>query len=382
MSPLLFLVAAVLVGVLAYTYFGYPICIGLLARLFPRRAPRGGDPAWTPMVSALIPVHNAAAYVAPKLDSLLALDWPRDRLEVLVYSDGATDETCAIVETYAARDPRVRLLRAESRRGKPTAVNAMLAEARGEVLLMTDIRQPLEPGCLRALVRELAPPEVACVSGNLVLPTTAGAGVYWRYENWLRRKEASFRSMLGVTGPIYVVRKVDLPGLPADTILDDMWIPMRLRLEGRLLLFAEDGIAHDQAFDDEREFGRKVRTLAGQYQLFGKLPRLLSPLHNPSWFELVSHKLMRLVCPFALLGLFVLLPFGWWAYGQLTCGAGALEASWFGAATLAQTAFYALALAGGRLGKLGTVARTFVVLNLAALVGLYRHVTGSQKVTW
>ncbi len=369
------LVASLALSALFYTYFGYAILIGLLARLFPLRTTT--DPSFTPLVSALIPVYNAASYLPAKLDSLLALDWPADKLEIFIYSDGATDETEAITEDYARRDPRVHLVRGGARAGKPTAVNRMLELARGEVLLMTDVRQPLEPGCLRALVRRLAPPEVACVSGNLTLPTSAGAGVYWRYENWLREKEASFRSMLGVTGPIYVVRKADLPGLPADTILDDMWIPLRLRLAGRRLLFAKDAIAHDQAFDDEREFGRKVRTLAGQYQLLGLLPRLLLPFVNPSWFEFWSHKLMRLVGPWALAISFVALPLAWWQGGGLAQGV-TLPA----AATVAQLGFYLLALAGPRLGKLGAVARTFVVLNAAAVVGLWRHLRGAQRVTW
>jgi cellulose synthase/poly-beta-1,6-N-acetylglucosamine synthase-like glycosyltransferase len=358
---------------LLYTYLGYPILIGVFARLFPRATP-GEDATWTPTVSALIPVHNAAGYLPAKLDSLLALDWPADRLQILVYSDGATDGSETIVERYAHKDPRVHLIRGGARAGKPTAVNRMLAEATGEVLLMTDVRQPLEPGCLRALARRLAPPAVACVSGNLVLPTTAGAGVYWRYENWLRNQEARFRSMLGVTGPIYVIRKADLPELPTDTILDDMWIPLRLRLQGRWLAFADDAIAHDQAFDDEREFGRKARTLAGQFQLLGLLPALLFPWSNPSWFEFVSHKLMRLVCPFALIGLFGLLP--------LIALTSDRHPQWWQLAALGQLGVYALALVGARAGRLGQLARTFVVLNAAAVVGLARYLRGGQRITW
>ena len=366
-------VAAVALAAILYTYLGYPIVLVLLAKFFPQRV--ATDATWTPSVTALIPAYNAAAYLPRKLDSLLALDWPADRLQILVYSDGATDETDAIVQRYAARDPRVELVVGGVRAGKPTAVNRMLELARGEVLLMTDIRQPLERGCLRALTTRLAPPEVACVSGNLVLPTTAGAGVYWRYENALRNHEARFRSMLGVTGPVYVIRKADLPGIPADMLLDDMWIPLRLRLGGRLLLFAADAVAHDQAFDDEREFGRKVRTLAGQYQLLGKLPGLLAPWSNPSWFEFVSHKIMRLVCPWALLALFVSVPIATArSHGRMLVPLGLVA--------LGQLAFYGLAVLGERGTKLGQVARTFVVLNAAAVVGLWRQLRGGQRVTW
>ncbi len=256
----------------------------------------------------------------------------------------------------------------------------MKAEARGEVLLMTDVRQPIEPHALRALLSLLADERVACVSGNLTLPGRSGAGVYWKYENWIRRSEARFRSMLGVTGPIYVIRKSDLAELPGDIILDDMWIPMRLRLQNRYLLFSEEAIAYDEAFGDEREFGRKVRTLAGNYQLLARLPSLLLPIANPSWLEMFSHKLLRLVCPWALIALFVASVFT-----ALPFSAAALDLNlvWLmRALAIAQAFSYLLALLGPRGGRAGVVYRTFVVLNWAALVGLWRFLSGRQKVTW
>src|SRR5262249_12697373 len=205
----------------------YPVLVALLAHVAPLRT---RDGAWEPMVSVCIPAHNAAGYVGAKIESLLLQDWPRERLEILVYSDGSSDGTDVSVERFSARDPRVRLLRGAARAGKPTALNRMRAEARGEVLILTDVRQPLEPGAVRALVSRMSDPAVGCVSGNLRLRGEAGAGVYWRYENWIRSSEAAFRGMVGATGPLYAVRRVDLPAeLPADVILDDVWIPMRLR---------------------------------------------------------------------------------------------------------------------------------------------------------
>ena len=230
------------------------------------------------------------------------------------------------------------------------------------------------------MTRLLADERVACVSGNLTLPGSAGAGVYWKYENWIRRSEAHFRSMLGVTGPIYVIRKADLAELPPDVILDDMWIPMRLRLQRRRLLWAEAAVAYDEAFDDEREFGRKVRTLAGNYQLLARMPRLLLPFANPSWLELMSHKLLRLLGPWLLLG----------CLGASLAAAAPLDPVAYEpspvwlmrALAVAQLLAYALAALGGRAGRAGTVYRTFVVLNVAAMVGLWRWLRGTQKVTW
>ncbi len=361
-------------AVLTYTYFGYPALIGALARLRPLSLSE--DPSWEPTVTVCIAAYNAAATLEEKLSSVLAQDYPKEKLEVLVYSDGATDATDEIVRAWSAKHPAVKLVEGRERRGKPTALNRMHDVATGEVLLITDSRQPLVPGALRALLRRLGNPLVGCVTGNLVLKGQAGSGFYWKYENWIRRKEAAFRSVVGMTGPIAALRKEDLVPLPSDIILDDIWIPMHLRLKGRRVLFAEDAIAYDQAFGDEREFGRKVRTLAGNYQVFARMPALLSPIANPSWFETISHKILRLVCPWALAGLLVSSVVGALAPAG-TAGAGIL-----GALAIGQAGFYAAAAAGTRAGKLGSVARTFVVLNVAAVVGLWRFLRGSQRITW
>jgi cellulose synthase/poly-beta-1,6-N-acetylglucosamine synthase-like glycosyltransferase len=363
--------------VLVYTYVGYPLLVAALARLSPLRVRE--DPGWTPRVTACIPVFDVEAHVEAKLESLLALDWPADRLEVLVYDDGSRDGTRAIAERIAERDRRVTVLRGPGRGGKPKGVNAMLAAATGEVLLMTDARQPLVPGALRALVAKLADPRVACVSGNLVLRGAAGAGAYWRYENWIRDKEASFRGMVGVTGPIYAVRRADMAPLPEGVILDDMWVPMRLRLAGRTNLLAKAAVAHDDAFADAREYGRKVRTLAGNYQLFAMLPRLLVPFANPSWFETFSHKILRLVCPWALA---VLLAASAWAAWHPPQPATLTHVYVVRPLVGGQAAFYLLAILGPLAGRFGALARTFVVLNTAAVVGLWRFLRGAQKVTW
>jgi hypothetical protein len=377
--PVMTSLALIALALLVYTFLGYPVIVAILARLFPLRT--RVDNGWTPLVTACIPVYNAAAYLPAKLDSLLALDWPRDKLEILVYCDGATDSSAAIADDYTRRFPGiVRRLGSETRAGKPTAVNRMRREARGEVLLMTDVRQPLVPSALRALVARLADERVACVSGNLMLPSTAGAGVYWKYENWIRRSEAHFRSMLGVTGPIYVIRARDLVDLPLDLILDDMWIPLRLRLMRRRLLWAEAAVALDEAFGDEREFGRKVRTLAGNYQLFARMPTLLVPFVDPSWLEIVSHKVLRLVAPWLLA---LLLVSSLVAAAPLDPIAFAPSLPWLmRALALAQLLAYLLAALGPWAGRVGVVYRTFVVLNSAAVVGLWRWLRGTQKVTW
>jgi cellulose synthase/poly-beta-1,6-N-acetylglucosamine synthase-like glycosyltransferase len=370
-------VGFVLVALVAYTYVGYPLLVGLFARFLARPIRASRD--YEPTVSACLAVSNGATFLAAKLDSLLALDYPQDKFEILVCSDGSGDQSASIVRQYAERDPRIRLLEHPTRLGKPSAVNHLAAAATGEVLLMTDVRQPLSPNALRALVAPLADESVGCVSGNLVLSGWSGPGVYWRYERYIRDAEGQLGRMVGVTGALYAVRRSDLPELPEDVILDDMFVPLSVALRGKKVVFSGTALAFDEAFEDDREFGRKVRTLAGNYQLVSKLPMLLVPGLNRSWIEIVSHKLMRLVCPWALVALFLisaklaLLP---------SAGCSPLEVGFWRALALAQLVFYALAATGAATGRLGSVARTFVVLNAAAVVGLWRFIRGRQAVTW
>jgi cellulose synthase/poly-beta-1,6-N-acetylglucosamine synthase-like glycosyltransferase len=359
----------------AYTYAGYPLLIALLARAIPR--PAIVERPFEPKVSVCISVHNGASFLADKLQSLQGLEYPPEHLEILVYSDGSTDETEALLRDYAALDSRVRLLASSERLGKPTGLNRLRAAATGEVLLMTDIRQKIAPHALRALLRPLSDPSVGCVSGSLVLLGDTGAGAYWRYEKFIRSSEARLGSMVGVSGSLYAIRREDLRELPSDLLLDDMFVPLVTLGVRKRIVMSVEAEAYDHAYGDNQEFGRKVRTLAGNYQLVAKLPWLLVPFKNPVWFQLWSHKLLRLVCPFALLGLVLTS-----TLGAFVLRTTELERSLWEALTLAQLAFYALAGCGSRAGRIGSLARTFVVLNAAAIVGLWRFLRKSQQVAW
>lgn len=362
-------------GILLYTYVGYPILIGLLARLFPRR--QNVDASYEPTVTVCIPAYNVASYLDAKLQSVFAQDYPGEKLEVLVYSDASDDGTDALVQAWQARDPRVVYLRGERRAGKPTALNTMAERARGELLFLTDARQRLDPGALRALVGAMSDPNVGCATGNLVLEGNAGSGVYWRYENWIRLQESRFRSVVGMTGPIAMVRRRDFRSVPRSVILDDVLVPMRLRLAGQQVVLVEAAKAYDAAFEDGREFGRKARTLAGNYQIFAWMPELLVPWRNPSWFETVSHKVLRLVCPWLLVLLF-LAPLA----SLLATNPQPVALQWVLGFLAVQIAFYGAALLGASAGRLGSLARTFVMMNWAAQVGLFRFLSRRQRVTW
>ncbi len=363
--------------ILVYTYAGYPLLIALLARLFPRR-PRLVEQAELPRVSALIPVFNGEAFIQEKLDSLLAQDYPADRLEILFCSDCSSDGTDELLEACAREHPeQVRVFRMDERTGKPAILNRLRKEARGDVLLMTDIRQPLDPGCLARLVAGLADPWVGVAGGQLLLRGQTGAGLYWKYENMIRLAESGFRGVTGVSGSLYVIAAEDMQDLPRDIILDDVWVPSLQLLRGRKAILVPESVAWDKAMPDSREFARKVRTLAGNYQLLARLPVLLLPWRNPVWFEFVSHKLLRLLCPWMLVLLLL---------GSVVLAVDAQQGPVLrmlaGVMLVGQLLFYLLALAGEKAGRLGKLARTFVVLNLAAIVGLWRHLRGAQKIAW
>jgi biofilm PGA synthesis N-glycosyltransferase PgaC len=371
------LVVLALLALLAYTYFGYPIVLGMLALVTRRRVPDAPS-GELPMVSACLPIFNGASYLPAKIRSLLDQDYPPERLEILVYCDGCTDDTEAAARALAAAPAsagRIRVFANAARLGKPTGLNTLYPEARGELLLLNDVRQPLSPNAVRSLAAAFRDPAVGCATGNLVLAGSAGSGVYWRYETWLRRQESRFRGVVGMTGPIAMVRTGDMQPLPADLILDDVWIPMRLVLARKRVAFIDEARATDDAFENEREFRRKVRTLAGNYQLFARLPALLLPFRNPIWFETFSHKLLRLMAPWFLLAVAAL------SIAGASLGGGR-AAELMRILVVAQIAFYALAAVGRRGGKLANLSRTFVVLNAAALVGLWRFLTGRQRVTW
>jgi len=183
--------------------------------------------------------------------------------------------------------------------------------------------------------------------------------------------------MVGVSGSLYAIRRGDLQALPSDVLLDDMFVPLLTAAARKRIVLSPDAEAYDEAYEDDREFERKVRTLAGNYQLIAKLPWLLIPFKNPLWFQFVSHKLLRLVCPFALLGLLST---------SLTLALSP-ETAWperglWQVLVMGQLLFYALAVLGARAGRAGALARTFVVLNAAAVVGLWRFLRGSQQIAW
>jgi len=362
-------------AVIAYCYIGYPLYLWLRSHFLPRPVRRG---AAEPTVSALMVVRNEESLIASKLKNVLALEYPRSKLEVVVVSDGSNDDTPAILEQFS-QDPRVRAIIKPAPCGKAAGLNDAVESACGDVLLFTDARQQIEPGALNYLIENFADPAVGAASGELMLgdPTNGetgkGMGMYWQIEKKIRELESASGSVPGATGAIYCARRALLEPLPEGTILDDVLLPMQVVRKGFRVVFDSRARAWDSPdLGGSREFGRKVRTLSGNYQLVQLAPWLLTA-DNKIRFEFISHKLSRLIAPFALLGLLISSVF--------------LAGPLYRAALIAQLAFYVLsivALSGLRIGPLSwlaDMARTFVVLNSAALVAFVNFVTG-RKAVW
>ena len=367
-----FWIAAAWIG---YSYLGYPVWLWLRGRWSPRPVRRSHD---EPSVSALMVVRNEEAIVAGKLENLFALDYPEAKLDVVVVSDGSSDGTGAILEQFA-RSGRVRTMMKPVSQGKAAGLNDAIRLASGEVLLFTDARQQIERAALRMLIENFADPDVGAASGELMLgdPATGetgkGMGLYWRIEKKIRDLESASGSVAGATGAIYCARHSLLEPLPEGTILDDVLLPMQIARKGARVIFDPRARAWDSPdLGGSREFTRKVRTLSGNYQLLQLAPWLLSS-KNPIRFEFISHKLSRLAVPFALLALLL--------------ASLLLPQPFYRAALVAQLVFYGLslvAIAGIRIGPLSRIAdpaRTFVVLNCAAMVAFINFVTG-RKAVW
>ena len=367
-----FWIAAATIG---YAYVGYAGWLWLRSQWVPRPVRRG---AVQPPVSAVMVVRNEEAVLRRKLENLLTLDYPSEKMQVVVVSDGSTDRTTAILKDFDANS-RVRTLLKPESHGKALGLNDAIKLTNGEILLFTDARQKIEPAALRLLVENFADPAVGCVSGELMLgdpasgETEKGMGLYWRIEKKIRELESASGSVAGATGALYCARRELFEPLPSGTILDDVLLPMQILRKGARVVFDSRARAWDSGdLGESREFSRKVRTLSGNYQLLQLAPWLLSS-QNPIRFEFVSHKLSRLIVPFALMALLV--------------ASFLLPQPWYRAALVAQLAFYGLSLAAmvgvkiGPLSRVADVARTFVVLNSAALVAFVNFVTG-RKAVW
>ena len=360
--PAAFLLA-VASAIVFYIIAGYPI----LVAFFTRRAapPVQKDKDFRTTVWVLMAVRNGEEFIRGKLECLLGLDYPAHLMEILVVSDGSTDATEAIAESFAGRG--VLLIRAP-RAGKAAAINAALGQANGEILFFTDVRQALAADALSHLVANLADASIGAVTGELRIlnPDSTGEEAdmesYWRYELFARRRHSRIDSTFSATGCIYAIRRSLAAPIPPDTLSDDVAIPLRAFFRGYRVVFDPEAMAFDHPTSEGGEFRRKLRTLAGIWQVHARLPELFTSA-NRMRFDFLSHRFTRLALPWAILLV--------WAATL------ALPASPFRRflligelAPVALAALDYLVPKGFFLKRVSSPARSFFAMNMASLLAI------------
>jgi poly-beta-1,6-N-acetyl-D-glucosamine synthase len=362
------------VALIVYTYVGYPAWLWAISR---RHALMVQRASICPSVSIVIAVHNEAQWLSAKLRNLAELDYPSGQLEIIVVSDGSTDETNQILANEA--NESLRLLTSPRAEGKASALNQGIRIAHGEIVVFTDARQIIDPQALRHLVSNFADPTVGAVTGELFIGARGdsgapleGVGLYWRIEKEIRKWEAATGSVVGATGALYAVRRRLLVPLPVGTILDDVYTPLEVVHQGCRVVFEPQARAWDPLqVTPKLEFQRKIRTLTGNYQLLQLMPWLLSRA-NPLRFRFASHKLLRLIVPFLLAGVLV--------------SSLLLKGNFYRFAVVLQLVFYGLGLIVLLRPRIGSLLRpanfafAFLLLNTAAVVAFANFVLGRKEV--
>lgn len=357
-----------------YTYVLYPGAIIALARMRSRTARR--RPFVTP-VAVIIPALNEGGCIARKVRNVLASDYPAHLLRVIVVSDGSTDDTVA--QARSVVDPRVHVIELPERSGKIAAINRAVTQTQEPILVLTDAAEIFANDAIRFLVESFADPRVGAVSGELRFVDlengcSRNLGLYWRYEISIRTAESELSSVVGVTGAIYAIRRDCYQAVPVDTILDDVAIPLEVVLQGKRVRLESRACAYESATQDiVQEFARKRRTLAGNFQVFFRYWLRLLRANRVVAFQFFSHKVCRLLVPYALI--------------TLLAASFALPAPWRSILLSAQLVFYGLAVAAFRLrgharSALFTLPYTFCALNWAAMMSLYDYFSGRQTVRW
>ncbi len=343
-----------------YALIGYPLLLNWLAKRANNPVRKDDKPR---SVSFVIAVYNGEKFLERKLRTILSLHYPRELMEILVVSDGSTDRTDDIARSFAREG--VKFLRVP-RGGKATALNAGVPLVSGEILVLNDVRQTLEPDCLRNVIACFGDPKVGAVSPQTIIVKgetleETSTSLYWRYESWIRERLTRIDSTFGYSGAFAAIRRELWVPLPEGTLLDDVYEPLVAFFKGYRILYESTATMYDFPTVLQSEFRRKVRLQAGLYQMLKMMPELLSS-RNRMRLHFLSAKYGRIVIPYCMI-----------AAALATIG---LPPYWRGAAACAQGLFYGLALLdvmvpdGSALKRITSPLRTFVVLMAASLAAV------------
>jgi cellulose synthase/poly-beta-1,6-N-acetylglucosamine synthase-like glycosyltransferase len=366
-----------LLGLVLFVYAGYPLVLLLLRALRGERPIAYGETE--PKVTVIISAYNEAEVIAAKLENALALDYPREKLQILVVSDASSDGTDAVVSGFASRG--VELLRTE-RGGKTAGLNAAVPRARGEILVFSDANAMYGTDVIRTLVRNFADPRVGAAVGEstyveLKVAAERTEGAYWRYEVAIKRLESAIGSVVGGDGAIYAIRACLYQPMHVDAI-SDFVNPLQIVRAGYRCIYESRARSYERAADSfDKEFRRKVRIVNRAWRGLFMMKSLLNPLRYGLFsFELVSHKLLRWLVPVFLAGL-------------LLTNLALLDEGWiYRLAMAVQAAFYLLALIGyaARRSKgipsLISIPYFFCLANIASAAGIIDALRGKRYTTW
>jgi len=369
---------------ISFTYIGYPLLLFIWSRFSPKPICKDIG-VELPSVSIVVCVKNEENYIEHRLENLLQCEYPPDKLQVIVVSDGSNDQTCELVESFikSLKDMKaaeIILIPLNKSFGKPNGLNLGVEQARGNIIVFTDARQQFKSDAIKRLVGNFGDKTVGCVSGELFFVEDDNStiaqemGIYWKIEKLVRRLESKVGSVVGATGAIYAIRKSLFEKMKPALLLDDVFIPMQIVLKGFRCVFDPRAQAYDiPSRNPKQEWQRKKRTLAGCWQLLSIQPSLLIPWENPIWFRFLSHKIFRLLVPFVLLLLFIVSFFiHGWLYQMVF---------------IAQLFFYGTAIVGWLVPRLRSIRIInfiffFTLLNMAAFSGFLHWISGRCGLVW
>jgi cellulose synthase/poly-beta-1,6-N-acetylglucosamine synthase-like glycosyltransferase len=367
-------------ALVVFIYAVYPILVWWLSRGIGPTDPAAStrDEEW-PRLTLLIAAYNEESVIEQRVRNALEMDYPRDRLEIVIGLDGCRDGTAEIVHRFGQEG--VRLLDFDERRGKASVLNSAMNRVEGEIVLMSDANTEVDPQAARRLVRWFQDSRVGAVVGRLILTDPRSGrnadGLYWKYETFLKRCEGRMGALLGANGAIYAIRRDLYVPIPPETIIDDFVIPLLAKLRsGCAIVYDPSAVAREETPPEvSSEFHRRARIGAGGFQSIALLWKLLDPRRGWVAFTFFSHKVLRWLCPFFLIGL-------------LASNALLLETPFFAWLFGAQLSFYGISLVAAvepvrlKLPTLSRLMTMFTGMNAALLVGFVRWISRRQNAAW